>query len=238
MTDGSRIHRQPIATSEVAQLEISATQSTLTQPVTQPKAQDAVGVVRAYAKRLHEIDEATTKEKAETVQRVAGEVAARILAYIEVQRRLLQEALREFDPGSCATTNHAESPDVRARWWRRQLIEAARSVDFYTNLASGAWWVTLQMEAFGERLRFLSAVQKVGHGETGVLAVTAYAEMVHPESDESTTAVEPEPALELTPTDSVTLAYNDQPSERWDEIEEFVQEKLREAVQHFVDRLG
>jgi hypothetical protein len=90
----------------------------------------------------------------------------------------------------------------------------------------------------GVKLRFLAAVQKVGHGDTGVLAVTVYAELVQPESDETATAVEPEPVLELSPTDSVTLSYNDSPADRWPEIEELIQRKLREAVSQFVDRLG
>lgn len=220
------------------QLEINAMQATLPQPVSQTTARDAADVVRAYAKRLNETKEAAAKEKAEAAQDVAKEALTRIRAYLEDQGRSLGDALRDIDPGSWVTTAHAVPPDERSRWWRRQLIQAARTVDFPANLSSGAWWATLHMEACGERLRFLSAVQKVGHGETGVLAVTAFAELVPPESDESKTAIEPEPALNLSPTDSITLTYTDSPSARWEEIENFIREKLREAVERFVDRLG
>lgn len=220
------------------QLEISAIQSTLTQPISPPKAPDAISVIRAYAQRLNEVKQAATLEKSQSVQHLAKEMIARITAYLEDQRTFMQESLREFDPQAWANVAHAEPPDDRARWWRRQLIQAARSVDFYTNIAGGSWWTTLQMEALGERLRFIAAVQKVGHGETGVLAVTVYAELVHPESDESVTAVEPEPALSLSPTDSVTLAYNDSAADRWSEVEFFMQAKLREAVETFINRLG
>src|SRR5262249_29156826 len=108
----------------------------------------------------------------------------------------------------------------------------------YTNLADGAWWVSLLMEALGERLRYLAIVQKVGHGETGVLALTVYAELARPESDETATAVEPEPALELSPTDSVTLAYTDRFADRHEEAEELLRRTLRSAVERFVGRLG
>jgi hypothetical protein len=220
------------------QLEISAIQSTLTQPLARPRQKDAASVIRAYVERLRGIREATTEKKSQAVQEIAREVSARITSYLEHQRRTLQDSLREVDSKSWATITCAQPPEERARWWRRQLIQAARSVDFYTNIADGSWWTSLQMEALGERLRFIAAVQKVGHGETGVLAITAYAELVHPESDESVTAVEPESALVLSPTDSVTLAYSDDAAERWEEIEAFLQAKLREAVESFVDRLG
>jgi hypothetical protein len=71
-----------------------------------------------------------------------------------------------------------------------------------------------------------------------VLAVTAYAELAHPESDEAQTAIEPEPALSLGPTDSVTLAYTDDVQERWQEIKEFLRQTLLEATEFFLERLG
>jgi fido (protein-threonine AMPylation protein) len=221
-----------------ARLEIAALQSTLTQPVATAGHPDAASVVRAYASRLRQIHEATSNEKASGVKRVADDVAARITNYLEQQRQELQDSLRSIDPTAWAAVGYASPPDERARWWRRQIIHTARAIDFYTNLGDGTWWTRLQLETLGDRLRFLAAVQKVGHGDSGVLAVTVYAERVHPESDETSTTVEPESVLDLSPTDSVSLAYNDEPSERWPEVEELLQRKLREAVEYFVERLG
>jgi hypothetical protein len=221
-----------------ARLEISALQSTLTQPVAKPGQLDAAGVVRAYANRLRQIQDVTSERKAEGVTLVANEIAVRVTNYLEGQRQDLQESLRTIDPAAWAAIGHAEPPDDRAHWWRRGLIETARTVDFYTNLAGGSWWTRLQLEVFGDRLRFIAAVQKVGHGETGVLAVTVYAERVHPESDDASSFVEPESILDISPTDSVTLSYNDVPAERWPEVEELLRRKLREAVEYFIERLG
>lgn len=221
-----------------SRLEIAALQSTLTQPVGVTDQLDAASVVRAYASRLQQIRDATSQEKADGVKRVADETAARITNYLDQQRRELHESLRAIDPAAWAAIGSAAPPDERARWWRRQLVQTARAVDFYTNLGGGTWWTRLQLEALGDRLRFLAAVQKVGHGDSGVLAVTVYAERVHPDSDEASTTSEPESILELSPTDSVSLAYNDVASERWPEVEELLQRKLREAVEYFVERLG
>jgi hypothetical protein len=221
-----------------SRLEIAALQSTLTQPVGVADQLDAASVVRAYASRLQQIRDATSQEKADGVQGVADETAARITNYLDQQRRELHESLRAIDPGAWAAMGSAAPPDEKARWWRRQLIQTARAVDFYTNLGGGTWWTRLQLEALGDRLRFLAAIQKVGHGDSGVLAVTVYAERVHPDSDDASTTGEPESILELSPTDSVSLAYNDVASERWPEVEELLQRKLREAVEYFVERLG
>jgi hypothetical protein len=221
-----------------ARLEIAALQSTLTQPVRLTGQLDAASVVRAYAGRLRQIHDATSQEKADGVKRVADEIAVRITSYLDQQRQELHESLRTIDPGAWAAVGSAAPPDMRASWWRRQIIQTARSIDFYTNLGGGTWWTRLQLEALGDRLRFLAAVQKVGHGDSGVLAVTVYAERVHPDSDEIPATSEPESILDLSPTDSVSLAYSDVPSERWPEVEELLQRKLREAVEYFVERLG
>lgn len=221
-----------------ARLEIAALQSTLTQPVGLAGQPDAASVVRAYAGRLRQLQGASSLEKAQGVKRVADEIAARITSYLDEQRKELHESLRSIDPAAWAAVGSAAPPDDRSRWWRRQIIQTARAIDFYTNLGGGSWWTRLQLEALGDRLRFLAAVQKVGHGDSGVLAVTVYAERVHPDSDEIASSNEPESILSLSPTDSVSLAYNDEPSERWSEVEELLQRKLREAIEYFVERLG
>jgi prophage maintenance system killer protein len=221
-----------------ARLEIAALQSTLTQPVGLGGQPDAASVVRAYAGRLRQIQDATSQEKARGVKGVADEIAARITNYLDEQRQELHDSLRTIDRAAWAAVSSAAPPDERAKWWRRQIIQAARAIDFYTNLGGGTWWTRLQLEALGDRLRFLAAVQKVGHGDSGVLAVTVYAERVHPDSDEISATSEPEPILSLSPTDSVSLAYNDVPSDRWPDVEELLQRKLREALEYFVERLG
>lgn len=218
-------------------LEIAALQSTLTEPGRIP-AHDAASAIRAYAGRLRDLEKAAAAEKADAVRRLAEETHARIAGYLDGQRQELIGSLREVDPSSRVTVFNARPPEDRARWWRRQLIQAARAIDFYANLADGSWWIQLRLDALGERLRYLAAVQKVGHGETGVLAITAYAELAHPESDEAQTAIEPEPALTIGPTDSVTLAYTDDAQERWPEIEDFLRRTLLDATEYFIERLG
>ncbi len=218
-------------------LEIVSLQATLTEPARVP-ARDAASAMQAYARRLREQGAVAVAEKVHAVNRIAEEVHGRIVGYLEGQRQDLLPSLRDVDGDSQVTVSRASPPDERARYWRRQLIQAARAADFYANLADGSWWTQFRMDARGERLRYLAAVQKVGHGETGVLAITAYGELTHPESDEAQTAIEPEPALQLGPTDSVTLAYTDDISERWPEIEDFLRRTLLDAIEYLIEGLG
>lgn len=160
------------------------------------------------------------------------------MGYLVEQRVELQDSLRLIDPDASARIMSARPPGEKSLWWRWQLVQAARAIDFFTNLAGGTWWTRLQLEARGERLRFIAAVQKVGHGETGVLAVTTYAELIHPASGETPAGGETEPVLDLSPTDAVTFAYNDSPGERWQEVEDLLRQMLHAAVGRFVDSLG
>src|ERR1022692_1641749 len=220
-----------------AQLEMAALTSTLTHPVAAAQERNARDVIQSYARRLQQLKTASQAEKADAVMMLARETHAMIAGHLDEQREQLEASLREVDWTSRVAIFEAAPPDERSRWWRRQLIQAARGVDFYTNLSDGSWWTQLRLDALGERLRYLIAVQKVGHGETGILAITVHAELAHPESDEAV-AIEPEPALELAPTDSVTLAYTDHAQERWPEIEDLIRRTLREATERFVGRLG
>src|SRR5262249_25785377 len=164
-------------------LEIAALQSTLTQPVASVREAEPTAVVDAFVKRLRDLRTAASAEKRAAVERLATEVHGGVVAYLVAQAKALEQSLRQLEPRARVRVTEAKPPDDRARYWRRQIIAAANSLDFYQNLADGAWWVSLLMEALGERLRYLAIVQKVGHGETGVLALTVYAELARPESD-------------------------------------------------------
>ncbi|HEY9473615.1 MAG TPA: hypothetical protein VIS06_07150 [Mycobacteriales bacterium] len=95
------------------------------------------------------------------------------------------------------------------------------------------------MKALGERLRYLATVQKVGPADTGVLAVTVYAELVRlAEPGQATGGAEAEAVLDLTHSDSVTLTFAESSADRAAEIEELLRRTLRQAVERFLDRIG
>ena len=91
-------------------------------------------------------------------------------------------------------------------------------------------------------MRYVIAVQRVGHGETGVLAITAFAERLLPRSEPDETDDEPrvipEQLLTLSSSDSVTLVHTDTVDERWQEIADLIDRTLAAAVDEFGRKLG
>jgi len=216
-----------------AQLEIVALRSELEVPAPSPRVgQTAVDVAESVVERLRGVKLGTDEARAAAVASVAESVRARVESELSEQAARLKGAFLQLDPKANAWTASAKPPDKRAKYWRIQLIDAARAVSFFTNLNDGTWWVQLSVSALGVELRYVVATQKVGHGETGVVAVTVFAESVVPRAPEADW--EP-PAALIRPTsaDSVTLTEKDSVDDRWAEICEVIERTLAAAVAEF-----
>ncbi|WP_283138480.1 Fic family protein [Rhizohabitans arisaemae] len=222
-----------------ARLEIVALRSELEQPVlTTPAITGAVGVAKAYAARLNDLRRRQDADRIRTLVSLADSVHERVIDYLGGLGEGIRTAFAAVDPTARATTDHASPPSDRAGYWRNQLIYTANRVDFYTNLTSGSWWVRLNIRVLDHTLRYLAAVQKSGHGETGVLVLTTYAEvLIRPVADEEE-PTSPTRCFEPTPHDSVTLVFSDRVDERWPEIVEVIDRTLAASVDRFGRQLG
>jgi Fic family protein len=228
-----------------AGMEIVALRSELTLPTVTPGAappDGAVGVAQAYVDRLRALRETDFAKLAVDSATLASEVSTRIAAHVQNLGDQLQQTFAEIDPEARARVYSAAPPDERAKYWFAQLVRAARQVDFYTNLTEGTWWTRLHLTVLGQTMRYIAAVQKVGHGETGVLAVTVFAERLLPRSEASNTDDEPRPIpeqlLTLSSSDSVTLVHTDTAEERWQEVAELIDRTLAAALDEFSRKLG
>lgn len=223
--------------------EISALRSELTLPARAASTTDsAVGVAQAYVERLRALRETDLVKLAADAVRLAGEVSDRVTTHVQSLAEDLERTFRDIDPEARQRVFKAAPPDPRAKYWFAQLVRAARQVDFYTNLTEGSWWTRLHLSVLGQTMRYVIAVQRVGHGETGVLAVTAFAERLLPRSEPDDTDDEPrvipEQLLTLSSSDSVTLVHTDTVDERWQEIADLIDRTLAAAVDEFGRKLG
>ncbi|GAA2703573.1 Fic family protein [Micromonospora olivasterospora] len=220
-----------------ARLERIALTSELTRPVeVAPAGESAVEVARAYAQRLRILVEKRNDKQGQQARALAKDVHGKLVGYLQGVREQFQDAFRAVDGEAKATVIQAIPPEERALWWRAQLVRTANAVDFYSNLREGSWWAQLRLTVLGQTLRYVVAVQKVGRGETGVLAVTTFAESVENHADaEHTRAV---PLLNSTPDDSVTLIYSDSADARWSDVCELVDRTLAAAIAGFSNGLG
>ncbi len=222
-----------------ARLEIVALRSELERPA-EPTTEGAgaLAVAQAYAQRLRALQQAELTERAAKAEYLAEELHTRLVAYLEELGAGIRDQFRTADAQAQWSVFAAKPPDERSRYWQRQLIRTAREVDFFTNLSKGSWWTRLHLVVFEQTLRFVVAIQRVGQGETGVLAVTVFAEAIAPRASEDDDRSLPAPLLRSTPADSVTLAFSDDPDERWIEVCELADHSLAAAVAKFAQQLG
>ncbi|BCJ56789.1 hypothetical protein Jiend_02110 [Micromonospora endophytica] len=220
-----------------ARLERHALTSALTGSVqVAPAGAGAVEVARAYAERLQVLVRGRDGQQQQQTRKLADDLHVRLIDYMGSVRGQFLDAFAAVDPAAVALVTSAAPGQDKAGYWRAQLIRTANAVDFYTNLREGSWWVQLRLTVLGQAMRHVVAVQKVGRGETGVLAVTAFAESV-----ENHTPSEPPrhvPLLNPGPDDSVTLIYTDSATDRWQEVCEFVDQALAASIAGFSNSLG
>jgi Fic family protein len=221
------------------ELEIVALRSELERPAAFARVGTGpVEVARGYAERLRGIQIGSYEARATAVASLAEDVQQRVEIELRRLGGELRDAFVNVDPIARMTVAKAAPPEPAARWWYAQLVRAAQAANFFANLSEGSWWVRLGLVVLGHELRFGVAIQKVGHGETGVLAVTTFAELVPPrdEQDES----RPLFIQLFSPTsgDSVTLNQNDSVEDRWQEICDLIERTLSASVAEFGRLLG
>ncbi|MFB9596972.1 Fic family protein [Saccharothrix longispora] len=226
-----------------AELEIVALRSELERPIAAEQALasggGALAVLEAGIERLRELRSAGgTGDRAAAVAALAAEVQSRIHAWLDDMCGKISALLRAgVDSDARAMVSSGGPPSDNARWWRRQVINAARSVDFFVNLQEGVWWTGLQLVAFGQKLRYLVFVQKVGSGETGVLTMTVHAEIISTEQgDEAAAPVEP--VVVSSPTETVTWTWADPPGSQWESVSDVLDTTLASALAKFTTGLG
>jgi len=219
-----------------ARSEGIALRSELIRPVEAVPTGGALEVARAYAQRLHALDIGGNQDRIAQTQALADQLHDRINAYLGGIRPDLQDAFRLADQSATASVYDGRPGTDQGQYWRTQLIRTAKAVDFYTNLRDGSWWVNLRLNVLSQTLRYVVAIQRVGRGETGVLAITTFAESIdrtgEGEERRSTTLLHPDPE------DSVTLVYSDDAGARWGEVAELVDRTLAAAIAAFSNGLG
>ncbi|MQS07464.1 Fic family protein [Streptomyces alkaliphilus] len=227
-----------------AELEIVALRSELERPLTGAETTAAAGgalaVLGAGIERLRGLQAETgAAERARRVADLAGSVQERIETWLGDMAHQFDTMLKDgIDPQSFASVKSAAPPDERARYWRWQMIRAAQSVDFFANLHDGAWWTRLRLVALGQELRYLVFLQKVGRGETGVLALTVYAETLGRDASCQGPHQEADTVVVSTPTETVTWIYTDAPETHWENVEAVLDTTLAASLHKFTSGLG
>jgi Fic family protein len=226
-----------------AGLEIGALRSELERPVAGEQALAAGGgalaVLEAGIGRLRELRSTQgTVDRADKTAKLAAEIQSRVHSWLNGMRDKIADLLQTGVDGQAQVILASEAPpSEKAHYWRRQAIQAARSVDFYANVKDGLWWSRLQITAFDQKLRYLAFLQKTGVGETGVLTLTVYAEIMGTDHNDESPSVA-EQVVVSSPTETVTWMWEDSPDTQWDSVVEVLDTTLASALASFTNGLG
>jgi Fic family protein len=220
-----------------AGLELVALKSEVSAPVSQAsQATGVVPVARELVGRLQERKRSENEQRAAASAELAAAVQAMVVPELERLSTELEPEFRAVDQQARVTVEYAAPGMEQAHYWRGQIVYTANHVDFFADLSEGSWWSSMHVNVLGQSLRFLVIIQKVGHGDLGVLAVTTYAEVL--ERDQQQGSSEFRRAFEPSPKDSVTLVYTNGPEDRWPEVAELIDRTLSTALKFFVDQLS
>lgn len=222
-----------------ARIEEKALRAELQAPLTPvPESAGAVAVARAYASRLKAREVENQVLKAQKATELAEALHGRLTRFMENTSHQVQEAYREFDSSASASVDNATPPDPKSKYWHGQLVHAARLADFYANLSEGSWWVRLNLRLRGNLLRFITTIQKVGRGETGVLALTVFAEVLSSDAENGAPALLYRVFEHPHVPENVTLIYTDDAEMRWEDIHQVVDTALSSAISRFSEDLA
>lgn len=220
-----------------AGLELAALESELSAPVSQAtRATGVLPVARELVGRLQQRRRSENEQRAESAVRLAVEVQRMVVAELTRLAGDLEPEFRAVDQQARIDVDHASPGEERAGHWRGQIVHAARCVGFFVDLRDGSWWVSMHVNALNQVLRYLVIVQKVGHGDRGVLAVTTCAEVLDKDQEPGSAGFGR--ALEPPSKDSVTLVHTNSAGDRWTEIAELIDRTLSTALKYFVDQLS
>lgn len=221
-------------------LEIVALRAELERPVQQSTPQSgAIDVARSYIDRLKLLREEQSQERSSQVEALAEALNGRVELRLEELGGELALQFRAIDPTATFAVYRAGPPDERATWWRAQITRAAKQAKFFVNLTHGTWWTQLRLSVLGEALRFVVVTQKVGQGETGVIALTVFSESVPVVMDDQPDlARQYRTLLKGSEAETATFVSSDDVDSRWAEVADIMDRTLAATISRFIEGLS
>lgn len=131
----------------------------------------AEGLIRATGRELRHRRDAllreweTVKDRAGALHRVAGQRLEEVQASVDVEISPLVESIRTF-------VDSTEDHGHRSHFFRRQIIEGAKSQEYFANLDAYRAWVRLGIRN-AHQSQILLSFHGIGHEFRGVLVCSA-----------------------------------------------------------------
>ena len=141
------------------------------------RTRDVAALVAARRQRHR----AEVLEQRRQVNQVAEDLLPQMVTAVETR---LGEAQDEFDALRVPFLWRVESGgshDVPARshWWSYQIVQTARRLDYWANQSENKYWIRSDLALDEDRLRMVVSLHHYGLPVSGIMAVSAFAELLH-----------------------------------------------------------
>lgn len=118
-------------------------------------------------------------ERRRQVNQVAEALLPLMAGAIETR---LAEAKDEFDALRVPFAWHVDSGgshDDRGYYWQHQVVQTARRLDYWANQQENKYWIRAYLTLDEDRLRLVVSLHHYGLPVSGIMAVSAFAEILH-----------------------------------------------------------
>lgn len=206
-------------------------------PVEPTPSASLVDLAKAYAGRISKQVETSIEENRVKTAQLASEIQTKVIEFLTKTGREVEQQFQQPSLDFSHYVDHASPPEPKAKYYQGQVVSSAKAVGFYSNHADGTWWTCLTLRLNGKRMKFVTIIQKVGHGETGVIAVTVSAEEYFSNGDANNAEERSfDDLLKVSINDWVNMSYDSDIEVVWPEIQSFVDGMLIAAATEFFNR--
>ncbi len=220
-------------------LESAALAAELERPPEPSAGAFAVDVAHTLADQIAKIREQRASHIQRRLHSLAVAVGGRMGRWFDRQQGQLGEVFegREIQDATfrCATEM---PPSPQAQYYRRQIIDSARTAGHYADFSRFAGWASLRAHVEGLHMQYVASLHGAGR-EPGVMAVTTFAEVsTEPKTDGDESPMQRD--YVHTTKDGFYFAHTESVEAldaRGAELEELLDEGLAVALAELLKRL-
>lgn len=229
----------------IVRLERSMILDALGEPSRAPDTRlvsQVLGSITERVKNRRQQELARVTDRRQTLNRIAVALQGSAIEFVESQAKSIVDGLHE---AGLMIERFVESgePGRNDWWYRSQVVETARESNHWANLNEDRYWVKLSINPLDRsqapRLIFVVSLHHVGRQFTGIMAATAFAQILSSgsaqdiEVGERGVEEQNEPDFRNCAVDAFLFTSDDEHEERAPRFTEWIEESLSVALSHW-----
>ena len=223
----------------IVQLERRAILEALGEPTRVPEFRIVSQVLESITdqvKRRCQQELAQTQDRRQSLNLVASALQETAVEFVETQAETIKQGLNE---AGLTVDWFAESgkPGNNDWWYRAEVVQTARDAKHWVNLNEDRFWVKLSISpsdrSRAPRLVYVASLHHVGRRFTGIMAATAFAQILS-RTEQADNAEEPnDPDFRNCAVDAFVLTTQDEHDAVATSFTRWIEESLSVALRHW-----